>query len=66
MGAKYTGTKFKVKCIERKLTARKVAELTGISVRTVHAYFQGTRSPSAPTRRLLREKLNIETKELFD
>ena len=64
---RYSGkTKFRVECQNRNLTAREVSEKTGISIHTVHAYFQGKRTPSAPTRKLIREKLNIETKELFD
>lgn len=61
-----SGTKFREKCLKENLTARDVAKKTGLSIHTIHAYFQGTRSPSAPTRKLFREKLNIETKDIFD
>lgn len=59
-------TKFREKCIEKNLTAREISEKTGISIHTINSYFQGRRNPTAPTRKILREKLNIETKDIFD
>lgn len=59
-------TKFRKWCTENGLTARKIEEETGIKKRTVNSWFSGERSPSAPSRKKLREKLKIDTSQLFD
>ena len=59
-------TEFKRVCKKRKLTARIIEEKTGISKRTIYSYFSGDRSPSKPTRKILREKLGIDTAKIFD
>lgn len=58
-------TEFKKCCAERGLTARMIEEKTGIKVKTIYSYFSGYRSPSKPTRKILREKLDIDTR-IFD
>ena len=63
---KMAKTKFKEACSENGLTAKKIAEKTGIKERTIYSYFDGTRSPSSTTRKILREKLGLETSKLFD
>lgn len=59
-------TKFKKECIRRNLTAREVSAKTGIPKRTIHSYFDGSRYPSRTNLKTLREKLQIDTAELFD
>lgn len=59
-------TKFKIACSENGLTARMIEEKTGIKKKTIYSYFNGSRSPSSTTRRILREKLGIDTSKLFD
>ena len=59
-------TAFKKWCVENCLTARMIEERTGIKRRTIQTYFNGSRSPSKPTRKILREKLGEETRHLFD
>ena len=59
-------TKFKKECFENGLTAKVIEEKTGIKKRTIYSYFDGSRSPSSTTRKILREKLGIETSKLFD
>lgn len=59
-------TKFKALCIEQGWTARTVSEKTGIKKRTIHSYFDGSRSPSRTTRKKLRDNLGIDTQKLFE
>lgn len=59
-------TEFKRWCVENHLTARMVEEKTGIKMRTIQTYFNGSRSPSKTTRKILREKLSEETRYLFE
>lgn len=58
-------SKFRQLCIERKLTAQAIENVTGIKKRTIYSYFDGSRSPSRATRRILRDKLDIDTR-VFD
>lgn len=59
-------SKFKSLCAERNLTAKMIEEITGLSKRTIYSYFQGSRTPSSTTRKLLRDKLGIDTSKIFD
>lgn len=59
-------TKFKEECLKKELTAKDIEEKTGIKIRTIYSYFDGSRSPSRINRRILREKLGIDTSKLFD
>ena len=56
---------FKKYCKEQKLTAQMIEEKTGINKRTVYSYFSGARSPNRENRKILREKLGINTEEFF-
>lgn len=57
--------KFKLWCIENGYTAKKIEELTGISRRTIWAYFQGHRVPTRANERKLKEILKMPS-GLFD
>lgn len=59
-------TKFKRWCIDNRMRAADIAEAIGCSPKTIYAYMQGSRLPSRRMERLMREKLGIETKEIFD
>ena len=59
-------TRFKEVCLEKKLTARVIEEKTGIKMRTVYSYLDGTRTPSSTKRKILRDKLGIDTAKIFD
>ena len=59
-------TEFKKYCVEHKLTAPLIEEKTGIKKKTIYSYFNGSRSPSLATRKILREKLGINTSEIFE
>ena len=59
-------TEFKKWCVDNCLTARMIEEKTGIKRRTIQTYFNGSRSPSKPTRKVLREKLGVDTRLFFD
>lgn len=59
--------KFKQACRENGYTARRVADVTGLSLSTVHSYFQGVRYPSRRTKRILIERLEgIEIEKIFN
>lgn len=58
-------TPFKKECLKMGLTARDVSEKTGIPKRTIHSYFDGTRSPQRKNRKILKESLNLKN-GLFD
>lgn len=60
-----SGYRFRRFCKERGLTAKAVAELTGLSKNTIWQYFQGTRYPSRFTKALLSEKLGYNMEEIF-
>lgn len=51
------GKEFKEACLVNGMSAFDVAEKTGISVHTIHSYWQGTRYPSRKNKRLLAERL---------
>ena len=57
--------KFKLWCIANGYTARKVEELTGISRKSIWAYWQGTRTPTRSAEAKLKEVLGIPA-GLFD
>lgn len=59
-------TKFKEECLKKGLTARSIEMKTGIKKRTIHSYFDGTRIPSSVNRKILKEKLGINTSKIFD
>ena len=56
---------FKLFCIANGLTAKQVAEDCGLSTGTVWAYYQGTRSPSKRTMKVLAEKYGIDPYKFF-
>ena len=58
-------TQFKRWCIENRMRAADVAEELGCSVKTVHAYMQGSRLPSRKMERRMEEKLKIDTRQMF-
>lgn len=51
--------KFKKWCAENGYTAQKIEELTGISRKSIFAYYQGTRAPTRKNEAILREKLGM-------
>ena len=57
--------KFKLWCVEHKLTARKVVEITGIPYQTICAYRAGTRRPTREREKEMCEKLGMPA-GLFD
>ena len=57
--------KFKLWCIANGFTAKKIEEITGISRRTIWAYFQGHRAPTRANEAKLKEMLNMPS-GLFD
>ena len=59
-------TKFKAWCVDNRMRATDVAEALGCSVKTIYAYMQGYRLPSRKMERAMKEKLGINTKEIFD
>lgn len=59
-------TKFKAWCVENRMKASDVANQLGCSQKAVYAYMQGYRLPSRKTERAMKEKLGIDTKEIFD
>lgn len=59
-------TKFKKWCIENRMRAADVAKVLECSPKSIYAYMQGYRLPSRKTERLMREKLGIDTKEIFE
>lgn len=59
-------TRFKEECLKKNLTARIIEDKTGIKKRTIHSYFDGSRTPSSINRKILREKLGINTSKVFD
>ncbi len=59
-------TSFKKYCKENGLTAQKIEDMTGVKKKTVYSYFNGDRSPSRTTRKILRDKLGIDTGKIFD
>jgi transcriptional regulator with XRE-family HTH domain len=59
-------TKFREFCFQNNLTAKKVAEITGLSKSSVDAYCQGIRSPSPKSRAILRDKLHINISDYFE
>lgn len=58
-------TEFKKWCVENKMRASDVAKAVGCSRKTIYAYMQGSRLPSRRTERLMKEKLDINTHEIF-
>lgn len=59
-------TAFKKWCIENRMRAGDIAQVLGCSVKTIYAYMQGSRLPSRRMERLMKEKLDIDTKEIFE
>lgn len=57
--------RFKEWCTANGYTAKKIAELTGISFRTIWAYYQGVRTPTRKNEAVLKEKLGLPS-GLFD
>lgn len=57
--------KFKLWCIENRYTAKKIEEITGISRKTIWAYWQGQRKPTRAKEAKLKEMLNMPS-GLFD
>lgn len=57
--------RFKKWCRDNGYTARAIEELTGISYRTIWAYYQGTRAPTRKNEAKLKEKLGMPS-GLFD
>ena len=64
--SKKSNTRFKKWCIENRMKAADVAEKLGCSRKTVYAYMQGSRLPSRKTERLMKERLDIDTSEIFE
>lgn len=58
-------TKFREYCIEKKWTAKFVAEAIGCSESTVYAYFRGERYPNRRTMKRMEEALGIDTRSMF-
>lgn len=57
--------KFKAECVLRGLTAKKVAEMTGIAKSTIDAYYQGVRRPSDQNKMIFRDVLGIDIEKTF-
>ena len=57
--------KFKLWCVEHKLTARKITEITGIPYANILAYRAGTRRPTRKREKEMMEKLGMPA-GLFD
>lgn len=57
--------KFKLWCIANGYTAKKIEEITGISRKTIWAYFQGQRTPTRVNEKKMKELLNMPS-GLFD
>ena len=59
-------TKFKEWCVNNRMRAVDIAEKLECSPKAVYAYMQGYRLPSRKMERAMKEKLGIDTKEIFD
>ena len=57
--------KFKKWCVEHNYTAKLVYEITGIPVRAIYSYWDGTRRPTRDREKVMIEKLGIPS-GLFD
>jgi transcriptional regulator with XRE-family HTH domain len=51
--------KFKLWCIANGYTARKIEELTGIRKQNIFNYWQGVRTPTRATEKILQDKLGM-------
>lgn len=51
--------KFKLWCVENRLTALKVSQITGIPYPTILAYRSGCRKPTRKREKEMCEKLNM-------
>ena len=59
-------TRFKKWCVENRMRAADIADAIGCSPKTVYAYMQGSRLPSRKMERLMKERLDINTNEIFE
>ena len=58
-------TEFGKWCLEKGLTARTVAEETGIKLRTIYSYMDGTRYPCRSNLKKIEDTYNVEAREIF-
>lgn len=65
MESKKTATAFKMWCVKNGYTAKMISESTGLSVRSVLSYMQGTRNPNRRSAKRLEETYKVNTRDLF-
>lgn len=58
-------TEFKRWCVENNLSAKDVAEATGIAVYTIYAYMEGRRYPKRENLKRLAETFEFDVREVF-
>ena len=58
-------TKFKEWCSEKRYTAKRISEDTGISMQSVYSYMEGKRNPSRNTQKLFEEKYGVNSRDIF-